>query len=322
MSTEGHIELDWALEAIRVGARARHELGDIDALAASIAANGFFQPMTIAPDGLLILGFRRYEAARRLGLRTVKVWVRSGLSGRLQMLLAEQDDDGLHKPLIATEKADLYREIKKVMAEEAARRQAETRFGAETHPGEDSGSVNLTEPFGSASARQARARAAQMVTGTDSHTSLERISEVQRLAEDETQPESVRMLAADALTEMNEDGRVNGRYQLVRDAAAAARQDGLAAMADEALARVSKLPDRKPHRSSPTEPATSTARQYSTRAFVLLWTEELADWTDHYDPALIGRTLNDVQWEAFEQTVAATEEFLAAARAARSSECA
>jgi ParB family chromosome partitioning protein len=309
---EGHIELDWALEAIRVGARARRELGDIDALVASIDANGFFQPMTIAPDGLLILGWRRYEAARRLGLRTVNVWVRSGLSNRLQLLLAEQDDDALHKPLTATENATLYQEIKQVMAEEAARRQEQTRFGA-VATGEDDGAAKLAAP----SDRTARARAAQMVTGTNSYTTLERIGEVQRIAEDPTLPESLRTLAIDALAGMDEDGKVNGRYQVVKDAAAAARQEQLSRMATDALARVSgeRKQSHSPHHSPASVPPAT--RQYSVRAFVVTWTE-MADWSTHYDPAVIGPALTAEQWESFQQTVTETTTFTDAARAARS----
>lgn len=312
MRAEGHIELDWALDAIRVGARARRELGDIDSLMASIDANGFFQPMTIAPDGLLILGWRRYEAARRLGLRTVNVWVRSGLSTRLQLLLAEQDDDALHKPLTPTENATLYQEIKQVMAEEAARRQEQTRFGA-VENGEDYGPANLAAP----SDRTARARAAQMVTGTNSYTTLERVGEVQRIAEDEGLPESLRMLALDALSGMDQDGKVNGRYQMVKDATAAARQDELSRMAEDALARVfGQATAKKSVKHRPPASVPPQARQYSVRAFTVTWME-LAGWSTHYDPAVIGPALTAEQWEKFEQTVAETLAFADAARAAR-----
>lgn len=311
MRVEGHIELDWALDAIRVGARARHELGDMDALVESIEANGFFQPITIAPDGLLILGWRRYEAARRLGLRTVNVWVRSGLSTRLQLLLAEQDDDVLHKPLTATENATLYQEIKQVMAEEAARRQEQTRFGA-AESRADYGPANLAAP----SDRTARARAAQMVTGTNSYTTLERVGEVQRIAEDQELPESLRMLAVDALTGMDQDGKVNGRYQIVKDAVAVARQDDLARMAEEALARVSGQAKPKRIKHRPTASPSPIARQHSVRAFVVTWME-LDGWSTHYDPAVVGPALTVEQWEKFEQTLAETTAFADAARAAR-----
>src|SRR5699024_12742043 len=80
-----------------------------------------------------------------LGWRTVSVWVRSGVSGRLGHLLAEQDDNLLHKNLTPSEKTALYRELKTLMAEDASRRQAATRFSVENQPGKD-GAGNFPAP--------------------------------------------------------------------------------------------------------------------------------------------------------------------------------
>ena len=62
----GHIELDRTVESIQVGRRHRHDLGDLDALAASIERDGLLQPITITPDGLLVCGVRRLAAIRQL----------------------------------------------------------------------------------------------------------------------------------------------------------------------------------------------------------------------------------------------------------------
>ena len=67
-------------------------------------------------------GARRLAAIKKLGWRTVKVWVRAGITDRLGQLLAEQDDNQLHKPLTQTEQAALYQELKALMAEDAASR--------------------------------------------------------------------------------------------------------------------------------------------------------------------------------------------------------
>ena len=88
--TAGHIELEWSLDAIRMGYRHRQEQGDIPGLAESIRRQGFLHPLTITPDGLLICGGRRYLAAQYLGLKTVNVWVRTGISDKLSLLLAAQ----------------------------------------------------------------------------------------------------------------------------------------------------------------------------------------------------------------------------------------
>lgn len=130
----GYIELDRAVSSIRVGQRHRQDLGDLDALVASIGRDGLLQPITITPDGLLVCGARRLAAVRRLGWQTVNVWVRSAISGRLAHLLAEQDDNVLHKELTPLEAEALYREIKLLLAEDASRRQSASRFSTAHQP--------------------------------------------------------------------------------------------------------------------------------------------------------------------------------------------
>jgi ParB/RepB/Spo0J family partition protein len=60
---------------IKVGDRHRRDLGDIDALAASIAAVGLLHPLVIRPDGMLIAGERRIEAHKRLGRTDIPVTI-------------------------------------------------------------------------------------------------------------------------------------------------------------------------------------------------------------------------------------------------------
>src|SRR5688572_16673706 len=105
IGTPGHIELERSIDSIRIGSRHRADLGDIDALAASIERQGLLQPITVTPDGVLVCGARRLAALRQLGVRKLNVWVRAGISDRLTELLAEQDDNTLHKPLSPTESA-------------------------------------------------------------------------------------------------------------------------------------------------------------------------------------------------------------------------
>jgi ParB/RepB/Spo0J family partition protein len=59
--------------AIKVGNRHRRDLGDINELAASIAAIGLLHPIVVTPDGKLIAGERRLEAAKLLGWINVPV---------------------------------------------------------------------------------------------------------------------------------------------------------------------------------------------------------------------------------------------------------
>jgi ParB family chromosome partitioning protein len=136
-ATDGHIALERTVSSIQIGARHRHDLGDLDTLAASIDRYGLLQPITITPDGVLVCGARRLAAIRQLGWDTVRVWVRSGISDPLAHLLAEQDDNVLHKPLTQLEQAALYREITELLREDAERRQEATRFSSEHQPGDE-----------------------------------------------------------------------------------------------------------------------------------------------------------------------------------------
>ena len=90
VSDRGHIELDRQVDSIVVGQRHRRDPGDLTPLVDSLKRVGLLQPITITPEGHLICGFRRLEAAKALQWRTVRVWVRSGLSDELTRLLAER----------------------------------------------------------------------------------------------------------------------------------------------------------------------------------------------------------------------------------------
>nr|WP_300146898.1 ParB N-terminal domain-containing protein [Propionicimonas sp.] len=203
----GHIELDRTVESIQVGRRHRHDLGDLDALAASIDRDGLLQPITITPDGLLVCGVRRLAAIRQLGWRTVNVWVRSSISDRLGHLLAEQDDNQLHKTLSPLEAAGLYREIKSLMAEDAARREAAGQFTSDYQP-RWNGSAESAEPFATP-AGDTRRQAAQMVTGANSYTRLEQIGYLQHLATDPDTPEPLRTEAQAGLAQIEAGGPVD-----------------------------------------------------------------------------------------------------------------
>lgn len=203
--SHGHIELERNLDSITIGMRHRAELGDLKPLVDSIEHLGLLQPITITPDGLLICGRRRLEAVRRLGWRTVRVWVRAGISDELTRLVAEQDENATHKPLAPMEAARLFRGMRKLMREDAARRRQATRFGAPMPAGVGSGSGESPEPV-SRHALESRVQAAKFVTGRDSHQQLERICEMERIAADRAQPAAVRKVAEDELAHIRNGG--------------------------------------------------------------------------------------------------------------------
>jgi ParB family transcriptional regulator, chromosome partitioning protein len=63
------------ISAIKVGTRHRRGLGDVQALADSLAAVGLLHPVVVDRRGRLVAGRRRLEAAKLLGWKTVPVHV-------------------------------------------------------------------------------------------------------------------------------------------------------------------------------------------------------------------------------------------------------
>lgn len=345
----GHIELERTVDSVVVGRRHRHDLGELAPLVESIRRGGLLQPITITLDGHLICGARRLAAIKELGWKTVNVWVRSGVSDRLGQLLAEQDDNLLHKPLTQLEAAALYRELKTLLAEDAARRQEATRFHSSGEAGED-GPANLAAPF-LTPVGEAREQAARMVTGRASYTTLERIGRLEDLAADESQPEAVRQRAAEEVERIKAGGkvhpshlRINTELSLaeldrlaadsgqpaelreyarieaaaVRDAEQEAKAAEMEALAQAALARVkaAKAAGRKAKRPALTAVETGEPVPFPLTVFTATW-DDMASWWTHYDPAEVGSALTEEQWARFEQTLDGTLAFADAARAAR-----
>jgi len=323
----GHIELERSIESIIVGKRHRTEFGDIDELAESITRDGLLQPVTVTPEGVLVCGARRLAALKRLGEKTIKVWVRSGISDRLAELLAEQSENVLHKPLTPTEAAALYTELKEYITDDATRRQAATRFRRPgTGDGRDGGASVAPPQF---KPGKSRTQAAQMVTGKASYTTLERIAELQRLVADPDAAPTLKERAREELQVIDEGGSVAASHARVRQFVHPQAQppqqfedfeapedleppDELEQLANAALARVKEA---KRHRRPRKSPA-ATAHVFPVRAFVRVW-EDLDLWWTHFDAAAVAAELTDEQLEQFESTLASTVEFFAALRSAR-----
>jgi ParB family chromosome partitioning protein len=321
----GHIELERSIESIIVGRRHRAEYGDIDELAQSITRDGLLQPVTVTPEGVLVCGARRLEALKRLGEKTIKVWVRSGISDRLAELLAEQAENILHKPLTPTEAAALYTELKAYIADDATRRQAATRFNRpDAQEGRDGGATVAPPQF---RAGKSRSQAAQMVTGKASYTTLERIAELQRLAADAGVDPSLKGQASEELRLIDEGGSVAASHARIRHflEPEAPLQfedfeapedleppDELEQLANAALARVKEA---KRNRRVPRS-RVAASHVFPVRAFVRVW-EDLDLWWTHFDVAAVAAELTDEQLEQFEATLTATTEFFAALRSTR-----
>jgi ParB family transcriptional regulator, chromosome partitioning protein len=302
----GRIELDRALDSIIVGTRYRTDPGDLTKLMDSIDQLGLLQPATITPDGVLICGWRRLEAVRRLGWRSMNVWVRSGISGQLEALLAQHHDNDLHQPLNELEKAKLYRELKQVSAEEAQRRMRETQFGTQ-EDGQGSGYAPGAYPGETGTARR---QAAMAITGKASYSTHERVCALMDWASRKATPPEIRAMANDALRQIEQGEPVKPLYREVKAAYDKSQEPvpdadtDVARLAREALARIKGKTDRKGLQRN----QGPTRHFRSVRSFNLTWAE-LDGWTEMYDVDALaaGLTLDD--WERFDRVVTATIAF-------------
>ena len=308
MSNKGHIELERQIDSITVGVRHRKDPGELTALMKSIEEVGLLQPVTVTPDGVLICGWRRLEALRRLGRRTLSVWVRSGISDQLSHLLAQQDENEQRKPLSPVETARLYAEIKMLEQEEGLRRMAATQFGGAGRDGEASGSGESPEPCG-----DSRTRAAQKLTGKDGWQRLEQTNWIESTAQDDSLGESVREFAANMLSEIDRGAPVSPAYKRVQAAVelasnppppTQAEQDEVTRLGAEALRRVQEEENVKRLRALKNK-AKRSPRHRSPRSFTLMWSE-LEGWTELYDVGELARALRDDEWARFERVVSET----------------
>lgn len=303
----GHIELDRAIDSITVGKRYRKDLGDLQPLMESIERLGLLQPVTITPEGVLLCGWRRLEAARRLGMRSMNVWARSGISDKLASLLAQQDDDQLHKPLNELEKAALYRELKAVHAEEAARRKQSSQFGKDGN-GAGSGPAPGAGPEASGDARR---QAAMALTGTASYNTHERVCALMDWASRRATPPEIRAMANDALRRIEDGEPVKPLYVKVKDAFDKAQ----AIEAETDLARQAREAEERARRALAEQGKGKLKRKQgppshfrSVRSFNLTWTE-LDGWTELYDVDALALQLSRSEWERFDRVVTATIAF-------------
>ncbi|GAA4712803.1 chromosome partitioning protein, ParB family [Promicromonospora umidemergens] len=273
------LRLDRAVDSITVGYRHRRELGDLGALCDSIRRIGLLGPLTVTPDGLLLCGWRRLEAVKLLGWKSVPVFVRRASSG-LHDLIAEHDENIVREPLPLETAEELYREYKVAETEQAALRQQATRFRAaknSKNEGWKDGNANgggkrdNSGPAESAAPRQdepvpgrhgdARAKAAQIVTGTKSYTRLEHTGRIKDTRDDPSMPDHIRAMAETAWNDItNNNASPEKQWKQIRAAitehrateagpSANGSEDELAelaAMAQTALARPRALRPREP----------------------------------------------------------------------------
>jgi ParB family chromosome partitioning protein len=311
----GYLHLDRAVDTINIGVRHRKDLGNLDALVDSIRQRGLLQPITVSPDGVLVCGWRRLEAVKRLGWTTVRVWVRTGISEGLAALLAEQDENTVRQDYTFVELEALYREVKILKTEDAARRQAATQFGAQPRGGRDesgnSGAVTVTSPEEPGTTGKVREKAALLVTGHQSQTTLERVAALRDIAEDDAQSPHARRVAVEALAAIQGGAPVGPTH----DRALAKIREGTRPKApgkgadveqpklgDLAAAAIDRLEKNGPRAPTP-QPF-----RHTLRSWVLIW-KDLDGWEAHYDPAEVATTVSDAEWERFVHVAESIDQF-------------
>ncbi|MEU1970790.1 hypothetical protein ABZ477_03975 [Microbacterium sp. NPDC019599] len=241
-------------------------------------------------------------------------------------MLAEQDENAQHKPLSPTEGAALYRECKTLLAEDAARRQIASRFGAAADLGERDGAVTLTAPS-KRNDGDTRTQAALLVTGRRAFTTLERIGRLQDIAADEALPAEVRRRAQEGLEAVENGAPVLPAFRQVSEDQVLAELDSVAhsaietdearGAADEAAARIrvgvapswgedpkqfaARALSRSKTVDAPKSPRPNAAAAELKR-FVYTW-DDLAEWWERFDPSVLAAGLTDDQWRRFEATL-------------------
>lgn len=353
--SRGHLVLEHAIDQLKKGAQYRRDPDeDLGELCDSIRRVGVLNPPAVTEDYVIITGNRRVAAMERIGMRVTPIWVVPGVSDKLSYVLAIRDEQTLHKALKPLEQAELYEELKGLYAEDAARRDSATRFGAENREQHmdssfaEDGGADSAPPRKNVNDGKARVQAARAVTGRDSRTMLEQINQLKHIAADDAEDPFVRQHAAEALLEINEDRKVNGRYQAVKtrqhlahltraaedpDTPEAARRAAVAelrglsgiespaeAMKESglALARVREIEKAATDESSlgwnDVDPL--LREKHAIRKLVDLLRREHG-WWDRFNPTEFGSYADEEQFDLVATYVTSANDFLQHAQAAR-----
>lgn len=186
---------------IHVGERCRKDMGDIEALAASIAEVGLLQPIVVTSDGRLVAGARRLEAVKLLGWEEVPVHVVRNLDEEHLALKAERDENTCRMKLSPGDAVALGEKYRKQEEEAARKRQLLGIPSVKFTEGSKGAQGIPCVKFTQGKARDKIAAYAEM-----SWRTYEKAKAIVDAAESE--PERFGAL----LTKMNETGKVNPVY--------------------------------------------------------------------------------------------------------------
>jgi N6-adenosine-specific RNA methylase IME4/ParB-like chromosome segregation protein Spo0J len=125
------------LSSIRAGKRHRKDLGDVRALAQSIAEIGLLHPPVIRPDGVLIAGERRLRAVKLLGWKKVPVTV----IDLDKIVRGEAAENLVRKNFSPSEMVAIARALEPLLRREAKARQGRRNDLREKSPDVEAGRV-------------------------------------------------------------------------------------------------------------------------------------------------------------------------------------
>jgi ParB/RepB/Spo0J family partition protein len=184
-----------AVDDIAVVERHRFDLGDLDGLAASVAAEGLLHPVVVTVAGRLVAGERRLAAVRQLGWTSVPVTVVGDVEDAAVLLRMERDENECRKEMTPSERVSLGRALEDLERPKAAERHRE----GSARGGKSEGSVRTNEPF---DVREVVAPAVGMSTA-----SYSRAKQIVTAAEQGDE------VAAQAQVEMDRTGKVTPAYE-------------------------------------------------------------------------------------------------------------
>lgn len=196
------------IDSIKVGERARTDLGDLTDLMKSIQDIGLIHPIVVTAERELIAGGRRLEACRRIGYIRVRIVVAEHITDAVGLLKAERDENTCRKDMTVSEKLAIGARIEELRRPEAQQRQS---HGA-TAPGRP---MNASPSSGGSVRRNRQNETATLAAEAVgmSRTNYSYAKRIKKHAEDPSRPESVRQAAREALAELDATGKVSTVYE-------------------------------------------------------------------------------------------------------------
>lgn len=199
------IELD--IDRIVVERRFRRDVGNVEALAASIAQLGLLQPIVVTADHSLVAGARRLHACRLLGMSKVVCCVAAAFADTWALLVAEVQENTCRKPFLPSEAVRAAEELLPLAAGAAWRRMAHR--------------VDIAEAQKFTQSGEALSQIAILVGM--SRPTLSKAMEIVETAREEPQKYE------DLIQQMDRTGKVNGAYLEMRRRQGRARKPAAAA---------------------------------------------------------------------------------------------